>query len=96
NFYNFIKINKELRDMDLKRNYESKLGFCEQAELLCLEGDPVSAFRKLQGLHDSWRETGPVALEFKEQLWERFKEASARVNKRHQDHFDALKDEQTA
>jgi hypothetical protein len=94
NFYNYIKINRELRDLDLKKNYEAKLALCEQAEELTLEGQIVEAFRKLQKLHDEWRETGPVAIEFKEALWERFKEASSRINKRHQEHFESLKAEQ--
>ena len=95
NFYNYIKINRELRDLDLKKNYEAKLALCEQAEELALEAQIVEAFRKLQKLHDEWRETGPVAIEFKESLWERFKEASSRINKRHQEHFEGLKAEQT-
>ena len=95
NFYNFIKINKELRDLDLKKNYEVKLALCEQAEALTLDGQIVESFRKLQKLHDEWRETGPVALEYKETLWERFKEASSRINKRHQEHFESIKAEQT-
>ena len=95
NFYNFIKINKELRDLDLKKNYELKISLCEQAEELTLETQVVEAFRRLQKLHDEWRETGPVAIEFKETLWERFKEASSRINKRHQEHFESLKAEQT-
>ena len=94
NFYNYIKINRELRDLDLKKNYEAKLALCEQAEELALESQVVEAFRKLQKLHDEWRETGPVAIEFKESLWERFKEASSRINKRHQEHFETLKSEQ--
>ena len=94
NFYNYIKINRELRDLDLKKNYEAKLALCEQAEELALESQIVEAFRKLQKLHDEWRETGPVAVEFKESLWERFKEASSRINKRHQEHFETLKSEQ--
>ncbi|MBR4046658.1 MAG: DUF349 domain-containing protein [Alistipes sp.] len=95
NFYNFIKINKELRDLDLKKNYETKLSLCEQAEELTLDTQIIEAFRKLQKLHDEWRETGPVALEYKEALWERFKEASSRINKRHQEHFEGIKAEQT-
>ena len=94
NFYNFIKINKELRDLDLKKNYEIKLNLCEQAEALSIDTQVVESFRKLQKLHDEWRETGPVAIEFKEALWERFKEASSRINKRHQEHFESLKAEQ--
>jgi hypothetical protein len=94
NFYNFIKINKELRDLDLKKNYEQKLQLCEQAETLITEPSVVEAFHKLQKLHDEWRETGPVANEYKESLWERFKAASSRINKQHQEYFDAIKQEQ--
>ena len=93
NFYSFIKINKELRDLDLKKNYEQKVALCEQAEALVLEPSVVEAFHKLQKLHDEWRETGPVANEYKEVLWERFKAASSRINKQHQEHFEALKGE---
>ena len=95
NFYNFIKINKELRDLDLKKNYEIKISLCEQAEALTLDNQIVESFRKLQKLHDEWRETGPVAIEYKETLWERFKEASSRINKRHQEYFESIKAEQT-
>lgn len=94
NFYNYIKINKELRDLDLKRNYETKVQLCEAAEALMLEPSIVTAFRKLQDLHDQWRETGPVANEYKEALWERFKQASSRINKQHQEYFEQLKAEQ--
>ena len=94
NFYNFIKINKELRDLDLKKNYETKVALCEQAEALVMEPSVVEAFHKLQKLHDEWRETGPVANEYKEVLWERFKAASSRINKQHQEYFEALKAEQ--
>ncbi|WP_423775850.1 DUF349 domain-containing protein [Alistipes timonensis] len=94
NFYSFIKINKELRDLDLKKNYEQKIALCEQAEALILEPSVVEAFHKLQKLHDEWRETGPVANEYKEALWERFKAASSRINKQHQEHFEELKNEQ--
>lgn len=94
NFYGFIKINKELRDLDLKKNYEQKIALCEQAEALILEPSVVEAFHKLQKLHDEWRETGPVANEYKEALWERFKAASSRINKQHQEHFEELKNEQ--
>lgn len=94
NFYNYIKINKELRDLDLKKNYEAKVELCDEAEALVLEPATVTAFHKLQKLHDRWRETGPVANEYKEQLWERFREASSKINKRHQEYFEQIKDEQ--
>lgn len=94
NFYGFVKINKELRDLDLRKNYEAKVALCEEAEALLLEPSIVAAFHKLQKLHDQWREVGPVAAEHKDAVWERFKEASARVNKQHQSYFDTVKEEQ--
>ncbi|WP_297829210.1 DUF349 domain-containing protein [uncultured Rikenella sp.] len=94
NFYNYIKINKELRDLDLKKNYEAKTELAEEAEKLMLEPSVTEAFHKLQKLHDQWREIGPVAAEFKEALWDRFKEASRQINKRHQDYFEGIKEEQ--
>jgi hypothetical protein len=94
NFYSFIKINKELRDLDLRKNYEAKLALCEEAEALVLEPSIVVAFHRLQKLHDQWREVGPVAAEFKETVWERFREASGRINRQHQSHFDGIKEEQ--
>ncbi len=93
-FYDFIKINKELRDLDLKRNYEAKLILCEETEALVIEPSIVSAFYKLQKLHEQWREIGPVTNEYKELLWSRFKEASSRINKQHQEYFEGLKEEQ--
>ncbi|WP_298064317.1 DUF349 domain-containing protein [uncultured Rikenella sp.] len=94
NFYNYIKINKELRDLDLKKNYEAKTELAEEAEALMLEPSATDAFHKLQKLHDQWREIGPVAPEFKDTLWERFKAASTQINKRHQEYFEGLKAEQ--
>lgn len=93
-FYDYIKINKELRDLDLKKNLEAKIGLCEKAEELLLETNPVNAFRRLQEYHNLWREVGPVPLESKNEVWERFKEATAQVNKRHHDYFDGLKEAQ--
>ena len=93
-FYDFIKINKELRDLDLKKNLEIKLGLCEKAEELLLEPSVIKAFKDLQDLHAMWRETGPVPLEKKEEIWDRFKEATTKINKSHQDHFQHLKGEQ--
>lgn len=94
NFYNFIKINKELRDLDLKKNYEAKIQLCEEAEALVLEPSVINAFHRLQKLHEQWREIGPVANEYKDLLWDRFREASSKINKRHQEYFDTLKEEQ--
>ncbi|MBO7220056.1 MAG: DUF349 domain-containing protein [Alistipes sp.] len=94
NFYDYVKINKELRDLDWKRNLEAKTTLCEQAEALSEATSIVEAFHKLQKLHEEWREIGPVALEHKESLWERFKSASTVINRRHQEHFEAIKAEQ--
>ena len=94
NFYDYVKINKELRDLDWKRNLEAKSALCEQAEELSKATSIVEAFHKLQKMHEEWREIGPVALEHKESLWERFKAASTIINRRHQEHFEAIKAEQ--
>ncbi|MFZ2340244.1 MAG: DUF349 domain-containing protein, partial [Bacteroidales bacterium] len=93
-FYDYIKINKELRDLDLRKNLELKVLLCEKAEELMLEPNPVNAFRMLQEFHDQWREIGPVPQESKNEIWERFKEATSQVNKRHHEYFEKQKDEQ--
>jgi hypothetical protein len=93
-FYDYIKINKELRDLDLKKNLESKILICEKAEELLLEPNPVNAFRNLQDFHDQWREVGPVPPESKNEIWERFKEATSQINKRHHEYFEKQKDDQ--
>ena len=91
NFYDLLKNNKELRDYDFKKNLEIKQQLCESAEALDEETDVISAFKKLQALHDKWRETGPVAKEIREQLWARFKAASSVINKKHQTYFEERK-----
>jgi hypothetical protein len=93
-FYDYIKINKELRDLDLKKNLESKVLLCEKAEQLLLEPNPVNAFRLLQDYHNQWREIGPVPAESKNEIWERFKEATSQINKRHHEYFEKQKDDQ--
>jgi len=93
-FYDFIKINKELRDLDLRKNLEIKIKLCERAEELLLEPNVIKAFRSLQELHGRWREVGPVPLDKKEEVWIRFKESTTLINKKHQDHFHGLKEEQ--
>ncbi|MCF8363655.1 MAG: DUF349 domain-containing protein [Prolixibacteraceae bacterium] len=94
NFYDYIKINRELRDLDLKKNMEEKTRLCERAEALLLEPSIIKAFNALQKLHDSWREIGPVPREKKEELWERFKDATTKINKKHQEYFEDRKKEQ--
>ena len=91
NFYDLLKINKELRDYDFKKNLDIKQQLCEEAEALDEENDVISAFKKLQVLHDKWRETGPVAKDIREQLWARFKAASSVINKKHQSFFEERK-----
>lgn len=91
-FYDLLKINKELRDYDFKKNLDQKIALCESAEALAAEEDVLSAFRTLQQLHNEWRETGPVAKELREELWTRFKNASSVINKRHQQYFESQKE----
>ncbi|HJZ39327.1 MAG TPA: DUF349 domain-containing protein [Bacteroidales bacterium] len=93
-FYDYIRINQELRDLDFKKNLEAKMVLCERAEELLLEPNIVSAFKVLQELHDQWREIGPVPAEMRIEIWNRFKEATAKINKKHQEHFVDLKNEQ--
>jgi len=94
NFYDYIKINKELRDLDLKKNMEAKIALCEKTEELLVEPSVVKAFNILQKFHEQWREIGPVPRDKKDELWERFKLATSKINKRHQDYFEDRKDEQ--
>jgi hypothetical protein len=93
-FYDYIRINQELRDLDLKKNLESKMHLCEKAEELLLEPNIVEAFKVLQELHEQWREIGPVPAEMRVEIWNRFKEATSKINKKHQEFFVNLKDEQ--
>lgn len=90
-FYDQLKINKDLRDYDFKKNYDTKLLLCDEAERLMDEPDVITAFKRLQDLHDKWRETGPVAKEMRDEIWNRFKDASAEVNKKYQAFFEERK-----
>ncbi len=93
-FYDYIKINQELRDLDLRKNLESKIELCERAENLIIEPNIVEAFQKLQKFHELWRETGPVPREKRTEIWERFSEATRKINKSHQQYYHDLKDSQ--
>lgn len=95
-FYDALKINKELRDYDFRKNLEAKLQICEEAEKLVQAPDVVDAFRKLQEMHEQWRIIGPVAPSVREEIWNRFKAASTEINKRHQVHFEQLKAQEHA
>ncbi len=94
NFYDYIKINRELRDLDLKKNLEAKIKLCEKAEELLLDPSIIRAFNTLQKYHEQWREIGPVPREQKDDIWERFKAATTTINKNHQQFFEDRKLEQ--
>ena len=93
-FYDMLKLNNEFREYDFKKNLEAKLHLCEAAEKLATEPDVVSAFHQLQKLHQEFRSIGPVAKELRENIWARFKAASTTVNRRHQQHFEELKEKE--
>ncbi len=93
-FYDLIKINNELREYDFKKNLELKTALCATAEKLEDEPNAVLAFNTLQNLHEEWREIGPVAKEERETIWNRFKEASTKINKKHQAYFENLKEQE--
>lgn len=90
-FYDQLRLNHEMRAYDFKKNLEIKTHLCEAAEKLADVEAPISAFHQLQKLHQEYRETGPVAKELRDEIWKRFKDASTVINKRHQDHFEAIK-----
>ena len=93
-FYDMVKINRDLRDLDFKKNLEAKQEFCEAAEKLAEDENVVEAFRELQKLHEQWKEFGPVAKEFRDSIWDRFKAATAVINKKYQAYFEGQKERQ--
>lgn len=93
-FYDYIKINKDFRDLDFRKNLQAKTELCEKAEALVQEKDVVNAFNALQKLHEEWKELGPVAKSERESIWERFKSATSVINKKYQGHFEQLKEQQ--
>jgi len=90
-FYDFLKINKDLRELEYKKNYEAKVALCEQAEALLADTNIVNSFKTLQHFHELWREIGPVVHEVKEVIWDRFREVTTQINKRHQDYYEGLR-----
>lgn len=90
-FYDYVKINKEFRDLDFKKNLELKEELCKRVEALADEEDVVEAFRTLQKCHEEWKEIGPVGKEYREEIWDRFREATSVINKKHQAYFEAMK-----
>ncbi|MBO6169674.1 MAG: DUF349 domain-containing protein [Bacteroidales bacterium] len=95
-FYDMVKISRDLRDLDFQKNLEAKEQFCEAAEKLAENENVVNAFHELQKLHEQWKEFGPVAKEKRDEIWNRFKAATAVINKRYQAHFERQKEEQLA
>ena len=93
-FYDYVKISNELRDYDLKKNIEAKVALCEAAEKLAEEKQLNAAFQKLQALHSEWRELGPVPREMREEIWNRFKNASDVINKKHAAFYQSKKEEE--
>ena len=93
-FYDLLNLNREAREYDFKKNLEIKTKLCEAAEKLADESDVISAFHQLQELHQQYREAGPVAKELREEIWARFKAASTVINKKHQQHFEGLREKE--
>lgn len=91
-FYDKVQINRDMRDLDFKKNLEAKQGFCEEAERLAEDENVIDAFKELQKLHEQWKEFGPVAKEYREQIWDRFKAATAKINKNYQAYFEGQKE----
>ena len=93
-FYDMVKIDRDLRDLDFKKNLEAKEAFCAAAEKLAENENVVDAFHELQKLHEQWKEYGPVAKEMRDDIWNRFKAATAVINKKYQAHFEGIKEQQ--
>lgn len=95
-FFDKVKINKELKDLDLKKNLEQKIELCEKVEELLLEPSIIKSFRELQRFHEQWKEIGPVPDDKKDEIWERFKSTTDKINQRRRDHYKQLQEEQEA
>ena len=93
-FFDKVKINKELRDLDLKKNFESKIVLCEKTEELLLETSILKSFKELQRYHNQWKEIGPVPREYKDEIWERFKSATDKINERRREHYAKIYENQ--
>ena len=93
-FFDKVKINKELKDLDLRKNLEAKIDLCEKTEELLLETSIIKSFRQLQKYHEMWREIGPVPQDKKDEIWERFRNTTEKINERRQEYYDKLKEEQ--
>lgn len=95
-FFDKVKIGRELRDLDMKKNLDAKVALCEKAEELLNEKSMTKAFKELQKLHEEWKEIGPVPQDKKDEIWERFKAATDQINKIRREHYAKLQEEQHA
>jgi len=93
-FYDKARIIKELKDLDLRKNLEAKVSICEKTEDLLINFSLADSFKKLQQFHEEWKEIGPVPLDKKDEVWERFKAASDLINDRRRDYYSGMQDEQ--
>lgn len=91
-FFDKVKINKELKDLDLKKNLESKIQLCEKAEELVIETSIIKSFKQLQQYHEEWKEIGPVPQDKKDELWERFRSATDKINERRRDYYNQMQE----
>jgi hypothetical protein len=95
-FFDKVNINRELRDLDMKKNLDAKISLCEKAEELLDEKSMSKAFKSLQQLHEEWKEVGPVPQDKKDEIWERFKAATDKINAIRREHYSKIQEEQNA
>jgi hypothetical protein len=93
-FFDKVKLNKELKDLDLKKNLEAKIALCERTEELLLETSILKSFKQLQKYHEEWKEIGPVPPDKKDEIWDRFKTATDKINERRREHYARIEEEQ--
>ena len=93
-FFEKVKLNKELKDLDLRKNLEAKMALCEKTEELLLESSVLRSFKKLQKYHEEWKEIGPVPADKKDEIWERFKNTTDKINERRREHYSKIEEEQ--
>ncbi len=93
-FFDKVKINKELKDLDLKKNLEQKIELCEKVEELLLETSIIKSFKQLQRYHEQWKEIGPAPDDKKDEIWDRFKSTTDKINQRRREHYKLLQEEQ--
>lgn len=93
-FFEKVKLNKELKDLDLKKNLEAKIALCEKTEELLLETSIIKSFKQLQKFHEEWKEIGPTPADKKDEIWERFKTATDKINERRREHYARIEEDQ--